>query len=410
MNGITSLKIPDIQLEIDYEEFYQNNLLEYVDLNHAHTIGYSAFQECRFLNKIAFSPQTQMIHSNAFKKCVKLNSVKIPLSKNLTIEACAFLGCPLEHVDFGKRIDFSKIHDNTLLIAGNRCPVCKSKISKTRDGIYCPHCDKNYSWNDLEDFQKSHIEPAGVLKDYTGYNGLFHIPNGITAIAPQAFDDSAVSFVSIPDTVVSIGTRAFHWADRLTELEINTPNLTRLEHQTFTGTLLSHFSSPENLEYIGRSAFSGCTLLNSYYSSDSEKMIGELAFYGCSALEKLEIGSSTNIIGAYAFYGNHSLKSVNIPSSVLLLQEYCFADCRQLSSIHFQEGLLNIENHAFYGCENLKEIYLPDSLLSIDENAFQNCSNLKRVSLPDSLREMNLEQIFSSDTTIIYRKSKSPWF
>ncbi len=403
MSEHTFLKFEDHIKEIESGAYSENNILEEIHFNQVQTIGYSAFQECRFLKDVTFTSQTQLIGSHAFQKCLRLKSIAIPDSAHLVIEPCAFLYCPLESVDFGTRTDFSNIHDNTLLIAGERCPICKSKIQKTRNGIFCPSCQADYGWDDLEAFAKMHIAPSGILKEYTAYNGFLTIPKGISCIAPQAFDDSAISSVTIPDTVAQIGTRAFHWCDHLAELSLHTTKLKRIEHQTFTGTLIPYFHSPPNLEYIGRSSFSTCHLLDSVFMEDSVKMIGEMAFYDCPQIKNLGISSSATIIGASAFENNFSLEILTIPSSVLTLQNDCFRNCYNLAFVRFQEGLLHIGKSAFFGCDRLTELSLPDSLLSIEEGAFKNCTRLKTVSLSSSLRDLNFSSIFEPSVMIHFR-------
>lgn len=396
-------KLSDCISFVEEKEFFQNNELDSIDLNQAKTIGYSAFEECRFLKQIFFHPDTEMIHSYAFQKCSSLKKIQIPEFEELVVEACAFIDCPLETVDFGSRTDFSKIYDNTLLIAGERCPICKNKVEVTRDGISCSHCDRKYTWNALDEFKKLHLEPSGVLKEFTGFSGILSIPEGITAIAPQAFDDSCAFSVKIPSTVSKIGTRAFHWTDRMTGISFKTHTLKRLESQTFTSSLIHSFYCPENLEYIGRNAFHGCPLLSTVHLTDSVKMIGNSAFRECKNLEDLEIGDGVNVIGAHAFAQNENLGSVTIPSSVLTLEHHCFHNCSNLTHVTIEEGLLNIGDYAFFNCENLKEIILPDSLLSIGTKAFRGCKNLRKVELPAALANMNLWNIFEPETELIYR-------
>ena len=92
---------------------------------------------------------------------------------------------------------------------------------------------------------------------------------------------------------------------------------------------------PDSVTSIGERAFSGCSSLQSIEIPNSVTSIGESAFSGCSGLRSIEIPNSVTSIGSGAFYGCSGLQSIEIPNSVREIGAfpYAFYGCDSLSSI-----------------------------------------------------------------------------
>ena len=102
----------------------------------------------------------------------------------------------------------------------------------------------------------------------------------VTAIDHAAFHDSAVTSVTIPDSVTSIPDDAFAFCSQLTNISI-----------------------PNSVTFIGFSAFNSCTSLKSITLPSSLSTIQSSAFYNCGNLETIRIPVSVTFIGNYAFAG-----------------------------------------------------------------------------------------------------------
>lgn len=138
---------------------------------------------------------------------------------------------------------------------------------------------------------------TGTIKKYNGNDAVVNIPseiNGtpVTTIGNAAFRDSAVTSVTIPDSVTSISDEAF----------INCPKLTNI-------------SIPNSVTYIGFSAFSSCTSLKSITLPSSLSFISGALFLGCSQLTTIHIPVSVTSIGNNAFADCPSLMTVTYPGS-----------------------------------------------------------------------------------------------
>lgn len=214
------------------------------------TIGNAAFRDSS-VTSVTIPASVTEIGSNAFAGCTNLTSVNYAGDwSNLTIQS----GNPaVQDAANAPLFDFEFILNNTAVIV------------------------TNYKYN-------------GAAADVTipsRYQG-----KPVTTIGHAAFFNSAVTSVTIPDSVTSISDEAF----------INCPKLTNI-------------SIPNSVTYIGFSAFSSCTSLKSITLPSSLSFISGALFLGCSQLTTIHIPVSVTSIGNNAFADCPSLMTVTYPGS-----------------------------------------------------------------------------------------------
>jgi len=123
--------------------------------------------------------------------------------------------------------------------------------------------ENEYASNAADDFEIIN----GVLVEYRGNGGAVTIPDGVTAIADEAFKDcDGLGSVKIPSSVTTIGTEAFYSCDNLSKVQI-------------LGTVIS----------MGEGAFSKCYSLNSINLPVGLTSIEDYTFYTCRNLESITI-------------------------------------------------------------------------------------------------------------------------
>ena len=214
------------------------------------------------------------IGEDALKDNTTITSVTIPASVT-EIGSNAFAGCTnLTSVKYGG--DWSKL-------------TIQSGNPAVQDAANAP----------LFDFEFTPDNTAVIVTNYK-YNGAaadVTIPSRykgkpVTTIGHAAFFNSAVTSVTIPDSVTSISDEAF----------INCPKLTNI-------------SIPNSVTYIGFSAFSSCTSLKSITLPSSLSFISGALFLGCSQLITIHIPVSVTSIGNNAFADCPSLMTVTYPGS-----------------------------------------------------------------------------------------------
>ena len=150
---------------------------------------------------------------------------------------------------------------------------------------------------------------TGTITKYVESDTVVVIPskiNGVTVetIGHAAFEKSAVTSVTIPDSVTAILDRAFANCSQLTNISI-----------------------PNSVTSIGFSAFEHCRSLKSITLPSSLRNISMFLFHNCS-----------------------QLTTIQIPDSVLSIQDYAFGNCTSLETIHIPVSVTSIGNRAFAGC------------------------------------------------------------
>ena len=206
---------------------------------------------------------------------------------------------------------------------------------------------------------------AGEIIIPAYYNGL-----PVTQIAKTGFRDCiGITKVTLPETIVRIGSESFYYATALEEINI-----------------------PDSVKYLGTSAFNGCEKLKAITIPDSVTHIGEAAFR-CTGLESIVIPDSviyedvrnTNGTAPFTakrlFVGCSSLKSVTLPSNIKTIGESAFSWCESLEDFVIPEGVTSIENGAFTACKKMLNIYIPDSVEHMSRFAFSTLTDYPHASI-----------------------------
>lgn len=195
-------------------------------------------------------------------------------------------------------------------------------------------------------------ETTGTITKYAESDTVVVIPskiNGVTVetIGHAAFERSAVTSVTIPDSVTAIHDGAFANCSQLTNISI-----------------------PNSVTSIGFSAFEHCTSLKSITLPSSLRSISEALFFGCSQLTTIHIPDSVSSIRTYAFYNCGKLETIRIPVSVTSIGSYAFDDCPSSMTVTYSgskkqwdaitKGSYNgvLENHLV--CNTLEATFTAD--------------------------------------------------
>ena len=218
------------------------------------------------------------IGEDAFQDNTTITSVTIPDSVT-EIGANAFAGC-------------------TNLTSVNYIGGDWSKLTIQSGNPAVEDAAKDAANEQLFDFEFILNNTAVVVISYKGTAADVTIPSRykgkpVTVIDPVAFyNNSAVTSVTIPDSVTAIPDYAFGYCSQLTNISI-----------------------PNSVTFIGFSAFNSCTSLKSITLPSSLSTIQSYAFYNCGNLKTIRIPVSVTSIGNYAFDVCPSLMTVTYPGS-----------------------------------------------------------------------------------------------
>ena len=239
--------------------------------------------------------------------------------------------------------------------------------------------------------------------NYSSVNGVLFNRNQNELICyPAGKNDKNYE---IPDSVTSIGDRAFSNCTSLTSVII--PNsVTSIGNSAFENcTSLTSVTIPDSVTSVSHSAFEGCTSLSNVILHDGVTDIAWMAFSGCKSLTSVTIPNSVTSIDDRAFSNCTSLTSVTIPDSVTSIGNSTFESCISLTSVTIPNSVTSIGNATFEGCINLTMATLPNSVTSIGSSAFANCTSLASRTIPDSVTVIGSNAFYNTP----YYNDKSNW-
>ena len=211
----------------------------------------------------------------------------------------------------------------------------------------------------------------------------------VTAIGAGAFSGYSTMFITLPDTVKSIGRAAFDDCDKLVYLSIP-DGVPSIENAVFYNcTSLTDVAIPDSVTAIGNEAFYCCQSLAAVRIPEKTVSIGDYAFLSCKGLTSVTLPESLNTLGSYAFSKCSGLESIEVPGSVISVGKGAFKGCDGLKTAQLREGIAQLGEDAFSECSSLETVELPNSLLSIGERAFRECVSLKKLILPEGLTSID---------------------
>lgn len=228
--------------------------------------------------------------------------------------------------------------------------------------------EKYDGWTGYNDYSDGYIYVKSDSEvKICGYNGSeteLSVPNMIddmpvTAIADDAFNgNKKLVSVSVPVSVVSIGTRAFYDCTALKTV------------------VLSSLASAQ-LVSVGDYAFAGCRSLStvSFYETLALASFGKYVFDDTPLIENAD---GFLIIGGVLVTYAGNAASVTVPDGVTYISTDAFKDKGDITSVSFGAAsqLRIIDEYAFINCTGITEICLPRSVTEVKDYAFYGCEYL----------------------------------
>jgi len=421
-SSLKSLYIPNSVITIDEKAFNNAGLTSLEIPCTTTSIGSDAFMNCNGLTSVtsrAMNPPV-MANSGCFSNdTYNLASFYVPnIVKNVYGETnwwSSFVN------RIGKE-DYNNVYDGV------------------SNGIYYRIIDSNavsvtFKDNNYNSYSGSVTIPSSVSingKTYqvteVGYNAFkdcsgltsVTIPSSVTKIAPQAFRNTGLTSLNLPDGLQYIGSAAFTDCKGLSSLTVPA-SVAHIGNGAFAGcdgianlvwnaknchtngnlstVSLSRVTIGNQVEALPVAFVSG-SAISQVTIPETVTAIGDSAFYDCSGLTELKIPSSVVSIGNYAFYGSTGLRTLywnaihcatngrmttyNITSATIgdgvEILPLDFLNGSQITSISLPASLKLISSNAFYGCEGLTSLVIPEAVHSIGPDAFAECYGLKKLT------------------------------
>ena len=204
-------------------------------------------------------------------------------------------------------------------------------------------------------------------------------------IEKEAFKNcTALSSVTISDSVESVGSRAFYNCS-IEEATIPTTAILSVSTAKLKKVNITSGQS------IFPSAFISCKSLTSVTIPDSITSIGISAFSECDNLQYNEygnacyLGNEKNPYFALIKAENSAVTSVDINGSTKIIGGGAFARCENLTTVIMPDSVTSVGNRAFYGCTGITSIELSNELTTIGEEGFSVCNSLPSITIPRSI-------------------------
>ncbi len=179
------------------------------------------------------------------------------------------------------------------------------------------------------------------------------LPQRLVSIGVSAFGRcSALTEITIPESVTNIESSAFMGCSALTEFFVDENNANYssergvLYNKQKTALLtapcaMTSITIPEGVISIGNYAFYGCSALTEITLPQRLTSIGEQAFSGCSVLTSITIPEGVTSIGAMAFIYSSSLTDIYCQNPVPCTLGYgTFYDLYANVTVHVPTGAL----------------------------------------------------------------------
>ena len=200
---------------------------------------------------------------------------------------------------------------------------------------------------------------AGVLPFADPVDGDYTItsiaPSANTGILESTQNRNKATSLTLPDTLVTIGSWAFRYCSAT------------------TGSLVI----PDSVTTIGIYAFEGCSgFTGSLAIPDAVTTIGDYAFHSCSGFTgSLTIGNSVKTIGDDAFDACSGFTgSLTIPDSVTGIGRYAFRDTR-FTQIYSPSTGVTIGTYAFGSNPSLTVVYYSGGYPTAGANLYSGSNN-----------------------------------
>lgn len=346
IEGVTKLDLSALTVDSLPNYALYGTLFEEIILPDTITsLGTYTFAESANLKTVHLSTALTTLGNYAFQNCANLTTVNIPAGVT-NISDYAFSGAGIISIDITETV--------------------------TRIGFHA--------------FENSKLQSITI-------------PETVEKLGQYAFSGSAIASVTFEGdpTIVNdkdaVQTSSSYLFKGCTELKtVNFGPHTAILGYEFQDSGLESITIPQTVVSLGTSAFSGCLSLHTVVFEGNpigDSSPGSL-FKGCVKLKNVTLPSDLVKMPTNMFDGCVELEEIHIPESVISIVANVFLNCTSLRTVNIPQNLDTLQGSAFKGCTALAgDIVLPDTLTTLGTSVFENCTSINSVELPASVGKIN---------------------
>lgn len=279
--------------------------------------------------------------------------------------------------------------------------------------------------------KKTHIAAGsavilGILALVTVARGA---GGGVTAAEDERFRINGTTltkylgtdtFVSIPDTVSTIGEEAFSGNTTMKSIEIPS-SIKTISYNAFKDcTALESVIIPDSVEKVGPGAFEGCTALTYAEVGEGVSSWGSGVFTNCDSLAKISVDRDNEYLTYYngaVYNGNMTMlyqvlpnregENYAMPDTVENIDTYSFWNLKNTKNVKVSSAVTTIPKQSMSSMGSVENVVLPSSVTTVGERALANNANLKQAVLPSSVTTIDKKAFAGSPDVKIYTSKSS---
>ena len=306
--------------------------------------------------------------------------------------------------DSGKRWNRSNL-ENGLFCGGYSSEILNSTAKSAHIGFY-----------DLDNLKSVTFPDGFIGTTYPEFNGEENSLNWYNRHTPvESVFAECDNLQRVEYKGEVIPPKTFYNCKNLTDITLP-DNLKFIGDSAFSYCGFEEINIPESVEVIGHSAFYDCKNLAEIKTPEKVDTLHAQTFEGCTNLQTANLAGITKIEagyynGAYAhdfnanstFENCKSLEEVTFGEDAALvstardpknvLPKRMFSNCNSLSTINnLPQNVTEIGSSAFAYCSALEEMEIPETVTKIDDHAFEECTNLNSstgvLNIPENCTEI----------------------
>ncbi len=217
----------------------------------------------------------------------------------------------------------------------------------------------------------------------------------VTGIAANAFANSGIESLVLPNTITHIGTLAFMSCENLSSVQLSS-KLTELYDTFWNCKSLKSITIPSGIRTLGAT------------------------FMGCTSLETVTLGSGLQDILSCTF-AQTAIKSITLPSSVRTIEYDAFEETpleeitvdSNNATFASNDGVLfskDMKMLVMYPAGRADTVYtIPKNVLGLNDHAFYYLFNLKALVVSPTFASFDSDDFSSSIDTIYYTCTQEEW-
>lgn len=169
----------------------------------------------------------------------------------------------------------------------------------------------------------------------------------------------------------------------------------KLDNTFRNNTAVTKVTIPNTVTEIGNNTFNGCTSLAEVKLPSTLTSIGSSAFYKCTSLVGIDIPAGVKSVGTYAFQTCTSLEYITLPEGVEKVQSTTFQGCTALKGVVLPSTVTQLDSAAFENCTSLEYIYFKCAPPKFMSNTFNKVPKESVVFY----YSLSKEELYTSDET-----------